>query len=51
MAATKPSKPAEEHPQAPTTPAEESSRRAPDHIVSPAEKAKVAEEASREEDA
>jgi hypothetical protein len=35
----------------PATPAEESSRRAPDHVVTPEEKSKVAEEASRQEDA
>lgn len=44
-------KPANDDHRAPTTPAEESSRKAPDHIVPPDEKAKVAEEASRQEDA
>lgn len=35
----------------PTTPAEESARKTPDHVLTPDEKAKVAKEASRQEDA
>ena len=51
MPQDKPPIPANDHDDAPTTPAEEAARKAPDHIVTPEEKAKVAKEASREEDA
>lgn len=51
MTEKKPPIPANDHDGGPTTPAEEAARRAPDHVVTPEEKAKVAKEASREEDA
>ena len=51
MTENKPPIPANDQDGGPTTPAEEAARRAPDHVVTPDEKAKVAKEASREEDA
>ncbi len=45
-----PKKPAHDH-AGPTTPAEDSSRAASPTVVPPSEKAKIAEAASREEDA
>jgi hypothetical protein len=51
MGEPRPPQTADGQEKGPTTPAEESSRQAPDHVVTPGEKAKVAEEASRQEDA